>query len=264
MRLTLIPLVLVCLVNYSFGQEKQEILTAIKDQVQIIDSYIEFEVFSLEPEEFLDRMADHGAELNGHYEHERLKKIIRKVGHPTADIITTFYFWNDDLILVNYEHRPYFEKTADNGQKVYDYSTTYVKYESKHFFNQGKEIEKETMGQPLEDVKADKNFVDYAKKMKALLDNKYYNKDLYKALQGKWLFIHGTDDYIVFDGTIRFNFYGGKFRNRLKTKIEDGVMTCWIPMDKRIYRYKIDNVNDEVLTLVDLFTNEELVYAKIE
>lgn len=264
MRLTLIPLVLVCLVNCSFGQEKQEILISIEDQVQIIDGYIEFEVFSLEPEEFLDRMADHGAELNGYYEHERLKKIIRKVGHPTADIFTTFYFWNDDLIYVNYQHRPYFESTTDEGHKVYDYSTTYVKYESKHFFNQGNEIEKQTIGQPLEEVKEDQGFVKYANKMKALLDNKYYNKDLYESLQGKWLFIHSTDDYIVFDGTIRFNFYGGKFRNRLKTKIEDGVMTCWIPMDERIYEYKIDDVNDDVLTLIDLFTKEELIYAKVE
>ncbi|RZS93154.1 hypothetical protein [Aquimarina brevivitae] len=264
MRQTLFPLVLVCLVNVAFGQVNKETLTAINDQVQIIDGYSDSEVFTLDPEEFLDRMADHGAELNGYYEHERLKKIVRKVGYRTADILTTFYFWNDELIHVIYQHRPYFETTAANGQKVYDYGTTYVAFESKHYIDNGKEIKKETSGKPLADVKPETAFVKYATKMKSLLDNKYYNKETYQALQGKWLFVQSTNDYIVFDGTIRFNFYNGKFRNRLKTKIEDGVLTCWVPMDERIYQYKIVEVTEDVLTLTDLFTKEELVYAKIE
>jgi hypothetical protein len=35
-------------------------------------------------------------------------------------------------------------------------------------------------------------------------------------------------------------------------------------MDDRIYRYKINDLNDNMLTLTDLFSKEEFVYAKVE
>lgn len=251
----------VCLVR---SQEKEDILVNINDQIEIIDGYIEFETFYLDPEEFLDKMADHGAELNGYYEHERLKKIIRKVGTRTTDIITTFYFWNDNLIHVNYKQRPYIETKNEQGQVILDYSNAYTKYESMHYFNNNKEIEKKEMGKPIDGITLDKGFVGYAKKMKSLLDNKFYNRDTYRALQGKWLFIQNTEDYIIFEGTIRFNFYNGRFANRLKTRIENDVLICFFPMDNRNYRYKIESINDTMLVLTDLSSKEEFSYAKVE
>ncbi|GAA4274438.1 hypothetical protein GCM10022258_37340 [Aquimarina gracilis] len=244
------------------GQGNEEVLTNIKDQMEIIDSYIEFDTFYLDPEEFLDKMADHGAELNGYYEHERLKKIERKVGTRKADLLTTFYFWNDQLIYVNYRQKPYLMTTAANGRKMPDYSKTFTKYEAKYYFNNGEEIKKEETGYAMDDVSRQEDFLKYANKMKGLLDNKFYNRDTYEALQGKWLFVENTDDYIIFEGTIRFNFYNGKFANRLKTRIEDGILECFFPMDDRIYRYKILDLNSNVLTLVDQFSKEEFVYAK--
>ncbi len=264
MRKTRTTFLMLFLVATSFGQEKAGMLTNIKDQMEIIDSYIEFDTFYLDPEEFLDKMPDNAAELNGYYEHERLKKIVRKVGMRSADVLTTFYFWNDQLIYVNYQQNPYLTTTNDFGQKVPDYNRTYTKYESKHFFNNGKQIDKEKIGAPVSGITPETNFLSYAKKMKGLLDNKFYNRDVYEALQGRWLFVENTEDYIVFEGTIRFNFYNGKFANRLKTRIEDGVLICFFPMDDRIYRYKIENVDENVLTLTDLFSKEEFMYAKVE
>lgn len=251
----------ICLVR---SQEKEDILVNINDQIEIIDGYIEFETFYLDPEEFLDKMADHGAELNGYYEHERLKKIVRKVGTRTTDIITVFYFWNDNLIHVNYKQRPYVEKKNERGQVVLDYSNAYTKYESKHYFDNDKEIEKKEIGKPIDEITLEKGFIKYAEKMKSLLDNKFYNRDIYRALQGKWLFIQNTEDYIIFEGTIRFNFYNGRFANRLKTRIENDILICFFPMDDRTYRYKIESVNDTMLVLTDLSSKEEFSYAKVE
>ncbi|WP_148639152.1 hypothetical protein [Aquimarina longa] len=251
-------------ISLALGQGKADILVDINDQIEIIDSYTEFETFFLDPEEFLDKMADHGAELNGYYEHERLKKIVRKVGTRTADVETTFYFWNDRLIHVNYKQRPYVEAKNESGQRILDYSNAYTKYESNHYFNEDKEIEKKIKGQPLSEVATEKDFVKYANKMKSLLDNKFYNRDIYEALQGKWLFIQNTEDYLMFEGTIRFNFYNGKFANRLKTKIDDNILICFFPMDDRNYRYEIKEVTENVLTLIDLSSKEEFVYAKVE
>ncbi|WP_025743612.1 hypothetical protein [Aquimarina pacifica] len=258
-------IIAVCGMLICHAQESQSILEDINDQMEIIDSYTEFETFFLEPEEFLDKIPDHGAELNGYYEHERLKKIIRKVGTPTADILTSFYFWNDQLIYVNYSQNIYQDTTNDFGQKVKDYENTYVKYQSHHFYNNGKQVSFNKTGVPISTISPEKKFLSYAKKMKGLLDNKFYNRGTYEALQGKWIFIENTDDYLVFDGTIRFNFYNGQFANRLKTRIEDNsVLVCFFPMDNRIYRYKINDINENILSLTDLFSNEEFVYAKVE
>ncbi|MBQ4822806.1 hypothetical protein [Aquimarina sp. MMG016] len=264
MRHTIATIFILCIYSFSFGQENAEVLSTIKDQIEIIDSYIEFDTFYLDPEEFLDEMADHGAELEGNYEHERLKKITRKVGTRVADVVTLFYFWNDQLIYVNYRQNPYFEGTNESGQRVMDYSNTFLQFESKYYFNNGEEVGRELIGKPLREIEPEEEFVEYAQKMKSLLDNKFYNKETYELLQGKWAFVQNTEDYIIFEGTIRFNFYNGKFANRLKTKIDDGVMVCWFPMDERIYRYKIVDINDSVLTLKNLFSEEEFMYAKIE
>ncbi|WP_103071266.1 hypothetical protein [Aquimarina sediminis] len=264
MKQGLITFLVLCGFHIAAGQEKEDILVNINDQMEIINGYIEFEKFYLDPEEFLDKMADHGAELTGYYEHERLKKMVRKVGTRTADVITTFYFWNNQLIHVNYKQRPYLETKNESGQTILDYSNAYTKYESKRYFDNDKMIDKEVIGKPLDDIAPDKEFVGYANKMKLLLDNKFYNRDMYESLQGRWLFIQNTDDYIIFEGTIRFNFYNGKFANRLKTRIEDDTLICFFPMDDRTYRYKINDVNDTMLTLTDLSSQEEFVYAKVE
>ncbi len=265
MKKTLTTFIVLCITNFSFSQESDEdILVNIKDQMEIIDGYIEFDTFYLDPEEFLDKMADHGAELNGYYEHERLKKITRKVGTRIADVLTTFYFWNDQLIYVNYKQRPYLTSTNTNGQKTLDYSKSFTKYESMHYFNNGNEIKKETVGYALDEVALEENFLEYAEKMKSLLDNKFYNRDTYEALQGKWAYVQNTEDYIIFEGTIRFNFYDGRFANRLKTRIEDDTLVCFFPMDDRTYRYKIEDINENVLALRDLSSKEEFVYAKID
>lgn len=264
MRKILFIFYVLCFVKTAVAQKNNEKLAEIKDQIEIIDSYIDSEVFSLEHEEFMNRMADHGAELNGYYEHERLKKMIKKIGEPRADVITEYYFWNDQLIYVNYKQRPYFETKNDYGQTILDYSNAFTKYEAKHYFVNEKVIWSEKKGSPLKEYPPESGFVKYANKMKSLLDNKYYNKDLYQALQGKWMFLENSDDYIIFDGTIRFNFYGGRFANRLKTKIEEGVLTCWFPKDNKIYQYQIKEIDDKLLTLTDMFTKEDFVYAKIE
>jgi len=264
MRILFFINVLLCNSYFFFGQSTEEALTNIKDQLEIIDSYIESDAFHLEPEEFLDKMADHGAELNGYYEHERLKKIIRKVGTPRADVITVFYFWNDQLIYVNYKQRPYVMTTNEFGQKIPDYSKAYTKYEAKRFFKNGKVIKKQTIGSSIKEIHKEERFVSYANKMKALLDNKFYNRDTYSALQGKWLYADNIEDYIIFEGTIRFNFYNGKFANRLKTRIEDGVLICFFPMDNKNYRYRILDLKSDVLILEDLSSKEEFVYAKLD
>ncbi|WP_299439709.1 hypothetical protein [uncultured Aquimarina sp.] len=241
-------------------------MMAIKDQIEIIDSYIESDVFSLDPEEFLDQIADHGAELNGYYEHERLKKIIRKIGMPNAMVTTVFYFWNDQLIHVNYKQRQYMERRNEEGNIVMDYSNAFTKYESKHFFDKGKEIDKEVMGQAVTNIEPEDTFVTYSLRMKSLLDDKFKNRGTYDALQGKWVNVQFPDEHMIFEETIRFNFRDGKFLKRLKVKIKDDIMYCSSPKDKYVYRYKIESLNSHELVVKDMqdASSSLVLYKKME
>jgi len=252
--------------NFSFSQENDATLMAIKDQIEIIDSYIESDVFSLDPEEFLDQIADHGAELNGYYEHERLKKIIRKIGMPNAMVTTVFYFWNDQLIHVYYTQRQYMERKNEDGLVVMDYSNAFTKYESKYFYDKGKEIDKEVMGKAVTNIEPEDTFVNYSLRMKSLLDNKFENRSTYEALQGKWVNVQFPDEHMIFEETIRFNFREGKFLKRLKVKIKDGIMYCSSPKDKYIYRYKIESLNSQELVIKDMqdASSSLVLYKKME
>ncbi|MBW1297463.1 hypothetical protein [Aquimarina litoralis] len=241
-------------------------MAAIKDQIEIIDSYMESDVFSLDPEEFLDQIADHGAELNGYYEHERLKKIIRKIGMPNAMVITVFYFWNDQLIHVNYKQRQYMETKNADGLVVMDYSNAFTKYESNHYFDKGNEIEKTVLGNAVKNIKPEDTFVSYSLRMKSLLDNKFKNRNTYEALQGKWVNVQFPEEHMIFEETIRFNFRDGKFLKRLKVKIKDNVMYCSSPKDQYIYKYEIESLNANELVVKDLqLASADLVfYKKVE
>ncbi len=265
MKPTLVIIYMFFLVSVSWGQGKEdEKLSIIKDQIEVIDNYIKFETFYLDPEEFLDKMEDHGSQLEGYYEHERLKKIVKKIGKPTADVVTTYYLWNDQLIYVNYQQRSYFESKDANGNRVMDYSRTSTNYESKYYYDNGTQIKTEKIGEPLKEIQPEDKFFAYVEKIKFLLDNKYYNKEVYEKLQGKWVFVDNSEDYIIFNGTIRFNFYNGKFANRLKTRMEEGVLVCFFPKDDRIYRYKIESITENGLTLIDISSLTEFLYFKLE
>ncbi len=252
-------------VHFSFAQQEAT-LTIIKDQVEIIDNYTDSVIFSLEPEEFLDKAVDHGAELNGYYEHDRLKKVIRKVGLPTAMVITTFYFWNNQLISVNYEQHKYMMTKNDIGAVIMDYENAFIQYKSQHYFNQEIEIEKKTVGNPIKNIEPEELFVAYSKRMKKLLDNKFNNRNAYELLQGKWKNIHIPGDYIIFEETLRFNFSNNKFVKKFKVEIRDDVMFCASPKDEYIYRYKIESLSNSDMILQDLQNTSEdvFVYKKEE
>ncbi|WP_298546751.1 hypothetical protein [uncultured Aquimarina sp.] len=255
-----------CCVNFSFSQKDEATMAAINDQIEIIDSYMESDVFSLDPEEFLDQIADHGAELNGYYEHERLKKIIRRIGMPNAMVITVFYFWNDQLIHVDYKQRQYMEKKNDDGLVVMDYSNAFTKYESKYYFDKGEEIDKVIKGKAVTNIEPEEVFVDYSRRMKSLLDNKFKNRSTYEALQGKWVNVQFPDEHMIFEETIRFNFRDGKFLKRLKVKIKDDVMYCSSPKDQYVYKYKIESLNAYELVVKDLqdASSNLVLYKKME
>lgn len=241
-------------------------MAAIRDQIEIIDSYMDSDVFSLDPEEFLDQIVDHGAELSGYYEHDRLKKIIRKIGMPRAMVITVFYFWNDKLIHVNYKQRQYMERKNESGFVVMDYSNAFTKYESNHYFDKSSEIYKTVSGTAVNNIKPEETFIYYSLRMKELLDNKFNNRSIYASLQGKWVNMQSPDEHMIFEETIRFNFRDGKFLKRLKVKIKDNVMYCSSPKDQYIYKYRIESLNPYELVLKDLQNASSglVSYKKVE
>ncbi len=254
-----------CLISL-FSQEKEKIISSVNDRIEIIDSYMESEMLSLDPEEFLDKMAHHGAALNGYYERDRLKKIVKNFGVPTAMVVTTFYFWDDQLIHVNYKQKEYMKQKNEFGRIVNDYSHSYVKFESKHYFNKGKQIDRKVVGKPLKEITLDRNFIDYSRRMKVLLDDKFNNRNAYADLQGKWMNTEFPDEYIIFEETLRFNFRNGKFIKKFKVKIKDEIMSCSSPNNNYVYKYKIESLSKYELVLQNLQdkSSSPVLYRKEE
>ena len=257
-----IIMLLVCLYSSTgLGQTKEQLLKDIKNQIEIINSYTEFDILSLEPEEFLTAMVDHGPSFNGYYEHNRLKKMVKVIGTPNADIVTDFYFWNDQLIFTSYKQRPYM-KSAAGGQAL-DYSSAYTKYEEQHFYNDGKEIDKKTIGNALPDLPKQSNYLSYTKKMKKLLDTKFINKYAYDSIEFKWFFIQNRAKIVEFYCVLKINYRIYKYLDRYKMKIDGDVITCWTTSANK-HQFKIEEITDTTLTLVQIPSNELLFYDRVE
>ncbi|WP_378185202.1 hypothetical protein ACE939_09460 [Aquimarina sp. W85] len=257
------PLFLVCLyTSIVFGQTNDEILNDIKNQTEIIDSYTEFDILSLEPEEFLTEMVDHGPSFNGYYEHNRLKKMVKTIGTPNADVVTDYYFWNDELIFVSYKQRPYMKSGASSD--ALDYSSAYTKYEEQYFYKNGKQIDKKTIGKAVLPINKNSNVFSYSKKMKKLLDAKFINKNAYSAVQGKWVSILDRTEKIVFDGVLKINYKNDKYISRYKMKIEGDVISCWLSNNRSKHQFRIEQLTDSILTLAVLPSEELLFYDRLE
>ena len=245
-------------------QKNVDDLDVFKDQIEYINTYDDYELIVLQSEEFLDKIADHGAELTGYYDHGRLKKIIKKVSGATADVITEYLFWNNSLFYVNYKQNPYAQDKDESGQLILDYTNANTLFESNHYYRNQKKIKANKKGKALEEITPEVLFLKKSKKLKSLLDNKYNNQALYDSLEGRWVYILKSDDYIVFEGTIQFNFKDGKFVERFKTKIENNILMRLTIKNTNSSKFKIKEVNETLMTLINIETNNEFVYAKVE
>ncbi|UZO80449.1 hypothetical protein NBT05_16040 [Aquimarina sp. ERC-38] len=239
------------------AQQAVSPIEAIKDKIEIIENYAASEQIYLDPEEFLTKMPDHGAELIGYYEYNQLKKIIKKIGVRKAMLKTTYYFSGDQLIYVLYEQEEYLKVKNPDGSVSRDYDQTNIKYRLHRYFQAKNEFKKQEDGTPIPDIVPEEVSIAYVDKMKRLLDNKYYNKDTYNSLQGRWQQTDYEENIVVFDETTQIILRNKKFFEKRRVTITDGIMSCKSVNSDIVYKYEIVSIDEELLKLKDLQNQSE-------
>ncbi|MBK9176242.1 MAG: hypothetical protein IPM46_07880 [Flavobacteriales bacterium] len=76
-------------------------IVAVDGQVQKINEVKDYELRTLENEEFLEQMTDGGGDLTGMFKNGELIKVVKRVGLSSCVDITEYYFRNSQLVFVS-------------------------------------------------------------------------------------------------------------------------------------------------------------------
>lgn len=100
MRALTIAAAMVCWASTHAQTIDSTYILAVDRRVQQIDAAKDYEIRTLENEEFLERMTDGGGDLTGFVKNGQLVKIFMRVGVSSCVYITEYYFDRSKLVFV--------------------------------------------------------------------------------------------------------------------------------------------------------------------
>lgn len=208
-------------------------------------------------------MTDKGAQLKGFFKNDTIYKIIDWTGISYAIIITEYYFWKDELVFVYDSERDYKHTYDSTGQfSGFDYSGTELKYETRRYYKNEREVKKIENGKQLIKTDSSTNYIEEAQILKDLLRNKKNNQDSYDKIQGKWQSTIDSSSTIEFDGLTKIDYYKGKYIDQSKIKIDKDRLFCKTLKDDLTLEYEIMTLTDVSLTLIYLPRGNLLTFTK--
>ncbi len=263
MRLLIFILILTSNVNCVFSQTEKESIDSIRSRFKWINEHTDFTITELNNEDYLEHMPDNGGQLKGYFINDTLYKIVEWLGPSYAIMITEYYLWNNDLIFV-YDIEKNYNQIIDStdGFIGFDYSKTEIKYESRHYFVDGKEIRKLEKGKRLMEPSIPHDFKSNVEGYRTVLVNKKNNQTTYDLIQGKWISTIDSLSSMEFEGLTKVDYYDGKYLDQSKIKIEEGFLYCWTRKDIDEFKYEIMSLTDNNLTLLYLPVGRLLTYEK--
>ncbi|HRD54555.1 MAG TPA: hypothetical protein PKY96_18090 [Flavobacteriales bacterium] len=118
-------------------------ILAVDRRVQEIDAAKDYEIRTLENEEFLEQMTDGGGDLTGLFGSGRLVKIIERIGFSSCVNITEYYFENSQLVFVSSQglEFAYVDSTASFDLDVQD-----VTMEARFYFHENNLVKADLEG----------------------------------------------------------------------------------------------------------------------
>ena len=151
-------------------QSKQELIKAIREEFQKINSDKKLKLQVLDGEEFLDNVPDAGAELKGYSRNDSIIKIVEWGGLSYGNRTREFYFKNQKLIFV-YETFDAF--VFDEKSEEMDHSKTKKVFEGRYYFNNDKMIEEKLSGKkPIDEKSSPSELLAAAKEDVKILSKK--------------------------------------------------------------------------------------------
>jgi hypothetical protein len=140
------------------------------EKLEQIDAYNEYQIITLENEEFLDQMGDGGAALSGYYHHGDLVKMQLKQ-YKSNGISTFLYYFSEGVLF--YINEQFQQFAYDQMANEYDHSKIDGFFDGKYLFQHTKLVDLETLGHNrFEDDALDPETIllEEARKYKKLLD----------------------------------------------------------------------------------------------
>lgn len=138
------------------SQDEANIIAGIQKKVQSINTEEDYQTKTLNNEWFLahDIVRDNGVQLDGYFKDGQISKISERIG--LSHIVTHFdyYFWDNQLILVN-EKEEFFPYDDNTG--TMDYTKLELGFEGYYYFNEEKLIKTEITGEKRYPEKANTN-----------------------------------------------------------------------------------------------------------
>ena len=136
------------------SQDEANIIAGIQKKVQSINAEEDYQTKTLNNEEFLKHATDGGGQLTGIFINGQISKISKRIG--LSHIVTHFdyYFWDNQLILVN-EKEEFFPYDDNTG--TMDYTKLELGFEGYYYFNEEKLIKTEITGEKRYPEKANTN-----------------------------------------------------------------------------------------------------------
>ena len=129
--------------NNSQVQELSLLAKNIQEEVQLIDNEKDYQIKTLNNEQFLGHMTDGGGQLIGYFKNGKISKIIERLGLSYGVKTYEYYFLNEKLILVS-EKEEDFPDTNNTG--TLDYTKVELAFEGHYYFNEEKLITAEITG----------------------------------------------------------------------------------------------------------------------
>lgn len=98
-------ILLLGMISCIYSQDKNPIIMAISQKAEAIDSIENYEILSLQNEEFLDQMTDGGSQLEAYLKNDSIYKIRVEVGLSYGVLKTEYYYWEETLIFAHQQEK---------------------------------------------------------------------------------------------------------------------------------------------------------------
>jgi len=132
LRPFLLLVVLLSVVQFGHGKEKDSVIKNIKNLYKQINSGSTLKTVKLENKQFLPQMTDGGGFLTGYFKGEQLLKIHVWVGLSYGVRQLEYYFNNNGQLFFVYETEEDYPDKNNNGSL--DYTKLYLAFEGRCYF----------------------------------------------------------------------------------------------------------------------------------
>ena len=257
--------ILLITITFNISCTENDPIKQIREQFKFINNQTDYVTIELNNEDFLDFSPDNGALLKGFYKNDTLYKIVESVGLSFAQITTEYYLWDNQLFFAYHFEKEYPEIYDNSGDIIgLDYTSPQLKYESRYYYANEKEIRQLEKGERLMILENPDNYTVKIQPLISLLNNKNKYQKEYNKMQGKWISNNDALYVLEFDGMTKIEYYDKEYVDQFRIKIENTYLYCTtMDEEKLVDKYEIMSLTDTELTLLYLPVGRILTLNKI-